>query len=496
MSILPKWTWPVDPVFFSIPRPLVIGATVLIAGYSIYQDVRKNRSSALWTLLVFAGLSFLAWKFTEAKLGLPYFFGLIGALIAEGIRRKASDNYITAALFAALGFLALRYLPESLELRYYSLLFVGVFLGGYSFLKWQIVRGGGPAEDAGDFIVYGVAGVLVGARLGHVLFYDLDKALADPKWIFMIWTGGLASHGAVIGLIIAMWLFTKARSIPFVEGSDRFAFSAALGATLVRLGNLMNSEIVGRRVPDDAWGFRFTRVEGAAAPYRYPTQIAEILLGLFVLGVLFLVDKRLGKEKRPRGAMISTFFLVYFIGRFIIEFWKEYEPPIPAGTPYPSSLTTGQLLSLPGIAIGILGLYWSFKYRVPAGWPSVRPVEDKEMREERRRKAKAKPKDEDEDEEDDDERDRDEGGDDDERDRDEGGDDDERGSKKRDRDEPGDDDGHDDDEHDDDEHDDEHDDERDDDEDEEKPPAQHDPDIDDEFDEKGALKRRRGPSES
>ena len=443
MSNLPKLDWPVDPVFFSIPRPIVIGATVLIAGYSIYQDIRKNRSSALWTLLFFAGLTFVAWKMTEAKLGIAYFLGLIGVLIGEGIRRKASDNYITAALFAALGFIALRYMPESLELRYYSLLFVGVFLGGYSFLKWQIVRSGGPAEDAGDFIVYGVAGVLLGARLGHVLFYDFDKALADPLWIFKIWTGGLASHGAVIGLIIAMWLFTKARGIPFVEGSDRFAFSAALGATLVRLGNLMNSEIVGRRVPNDAWGFRFTRIEGVQAPYRYPTQIGEILLGLLVLGVLFLVDKRLGKEKRPRGVMISTFFLVYFIGRFIIEFWKEYEPPIPAGTPYPSSLTTGQLLSLPGIAIGVLGLYLSFKHRIPAGWPSSRLVEEPELREERRKaKAKAKDEEDDEDEERDDERDDD------------------------------------------------------DDDDDEKPSAQHDPDIDDEFDEKGALKRRRGPSES
>jgi prolipoprotein diacylglyceryl transferase len=499
MSNLPKIPWNVDPIFFQIPRPIVIGATALIAGYSIYQDIRKNRASALWTILLFAGLSFAAWKIAEAKLGLMYVFGLVGALIAEGIRRKATDNYVTAALFAALGFIALRYLPESLELRYYSLLFVGVFLGGYSFLKWQIVRGGGPAEDAGDFIVYGVAGVLVGARLGHVLFYDLDKALADPKWIFMIWTGGLASHGAVIGLIIAMWMFTKARGISFLEGSDRFSFSAALGATLVRLGNLMNSEIVGRRVPDDAWGFQFKRIDSAPAPFRYPTQLAEILLGLFVLGVLFVVDKRLGKEKRPRGVMISTFFAVYFVGRFIVEFWKEYEPPIPVGTPYPSSLTTGQLLSLPGIALGLFGLYWAFKHKIPAGWPSVRLAEDAEMREERRRKAKKKRQLEIEDDEDDDEDeledekpDDDEGDESDERDDKRKRDDrkrDDSDQKGKDDDEPEDEDEDEGDERDD--EDDEDDDERD-----EKPSRPHDPDIDDEFDEKGALKRRRGPSES
>jgi prolipoprotein diacylglyceryl transferase len=157
----------------------------------------------------------------------------------------------------------------SYELRYYSLLFVAVFLGGYWLLNWQFRRGGADDEEAGDFIVYGVLGVLVGARLGHVIFYDLDKALKDPIWVFKIWTGGLASHGAVIGLILAMYLFTKRRGIPFLEGADRFSFSAALGATLVRLGNFFNSEIVGRRT-DQTWGVQFPRFdhELAEVPYR------------------------------------------------------------------------------------------------------------------------------------------------------------------------------------------------------------------------------------
>jgi prolipoprotein diacylglyceryl transferase len=483
MSNLPKITWDVNPVFFQIPRPVVLGVAALIAGYSIYKEIRRNRSTALWTLLLFLGLTGLAWKFVEAKLGYAYFIGLALAFIAEGARRKASDHYVTAALFASLGFIAWRFLPESLDLRYYSLLFVGVFLGGYAFLKWQIVRGGGPVEDAGDFIVYGVLGVLVGARLGHVLFYDLDKALADPAWVFQIWTGGLASHGAVIGLILAMWFYTKSRRIPFLEGADRFAFSAALGATLVRIGNLMNSEIVGRRVPGQTWGFAFPRFDhGDHLVYRYPTQLGEILLGLIVLGALFLVDKKLGEEKRPRGAMISTFFAVYFVGRFIVEFWKEYEPPLPEGTPYPSSLTTGQLLSIPGILLGFFGLYWSLKQRIPVGWPNTRLAEDDDELPARKRAAGA-PDDED-DEDEDDDRD----------------DDDEKAerrpkaaqssknqrSKAAAR------------EDDTDEDDTDEDDNRDDDDDaddEDRPSAERDADIDDEFDEKGALKRRRGPPE-
>jgi len=246
-------------------------------------------------------------------------------------------------------------------LRWYSLLFVGVFLGGYALLNWQIRRGGGDEEEAGDFIVYGVLGVLVGARLGHVLFYDLDKALADPMWIFKIWTGGLASHGAVIGLAIAMYVFCKRRRIPFLEGADRFTFSGALGATLVRIGNFFNSEIVGKKT-DQSWGVQFPRYDEDPISYRYPTQLFEAAIGIFVLVALLVFDRALGKEKRPRGAMISFWFAVYFPLRFIIEFFKE--PQVFQG----AKLDMGQYLSIPGALLGVIGLYWSFKRRIPAGW--------------------------------------------------------------------------------------------------------------------------------
>jgi len=346
MSSLPSIDWDLDPVFVSVPQNAVIGVAGAIALYSFFQ----------------------------------------------GMRKKGGDHTSTGILFALLAFVAFKYMEHGLELRYYSMLFVGVFLGGYALLKWQIERGGGPAEDAGDFIVYGVLGVLLGARLGHVLFYDLDKALADPAWIFKIWTGGLASHGAVLGLITAMFIFTRRRGIPFVEGSDRFAFSAALGAALVRLGNLLNSEIVGRVVPDQSWGFRFKRYGEDARlpeiPLRYPTQIAEMLLGFGVLGALYLFDKRLGREKRPRGALISMFFLLYFIGRFCVEFYKEYEGN--GGKPLGLPITMGQFLSLPGILIGVVGLYLSFKKRIPVGWPTMPVAEDREEAKARKRRKRKK----------------------------------------------------------------------------------------------------------
>jgi phosphatidylglycerol---prolipoprotein diacylglyceryl transferase len=414
---LPQVNWDVDPVFLPIPKTLVIGVAGAIALYSLFQ----------------------------------------------GTRKKGGDHLSTAALFGALAVLAWQFMGDSLELRYYSLLFVAVFLGGYALLKWQIVRGGGEADDAGEFIVYGVLGVLVGARLGHVLFYDLDHALRDPVWVFKIWTGGLASHGAVVGLIIAMWIFTKRRGIAFLEGADRFVFSATLGATLVRIGNLMNSEIVGRKT-DQSWGFKFPRFDSRLppneVPYRYPTQLAEIALGCLVMLALYLLDKRLGKEKRPRGVLIAAFFVVYFTGRFFIEFYKEFEGPVESGSP----VTMGQILSLPGVLLGVYGLYWAFKHRLPVGWPT--PAKAK-----RDAPAPADEDDGDEPEEDED-------------------DDEDKVDRSKDEDSERDDDSERD------ESDESDDDESDDDEDEKSEGDKEvDPDVAAEFDDKGSLKRRRNPSE-
>ncbi len=316
LAALPSWTWDIDPVFLRLPKNAV--AAVIAA------------------------------------------FGVLSLLL--GLKRKIADQTTTGVIFVVMAGVMAQFLSDQVELRYYSLLFVVVFLGGHALLNWQIKRGGGSPEVASDFIVYGVLGVLVGARLGHVAFYDLDKALADPWWVFKIWTGGLASHGAVVGLIFVMYLFTKKRGVPFLEGADRFAFSATLGATVVRIGNLMNSEILGREVPDQSWGMRFPRVDPAGS-LRYPSQVYEILLGLFVFLGLFLADQRMGKEKRPRGALISWFFVLYFTGRLFTERYKEIE-----GLAKDSPITMGQYLSVPGVLLGVFGLWWAYKHREPVGW--------------------------------------------------------------------------------------------------------------------------------
>lgn len=329
-ALLPKWEWNVDPVMWEPPKGPVVA---LIAA-----------------------------------------FGVISLLM--GLKRKINDQTTTGLLFLVMAAVLMIFLGDTVSLRYYSLLFVVVFLGGHALLNWQVKRGGGSPEVASDFIVYGVLGVLVGARLGHVLFYDLDQALKDPWWVFKIWTGGLASHGAVVGLIIAMYVFCKRRGVPFLEGSDRFAFSATLGATVVRIGNLMNSEIVGRVVPDQSWGMRFPRHDHnvAEVPLRYPSQIYEILLGTFVFIGLLIADRAMGYEKRPRGALISWFFVLYFGGRLFTERYKEIE-----ALPPDSAITMGQYLSFPGVLLGLYGLWRAYKRREPAGW--VEPGDEREREE-------------------------------------------------------------------------------------------------------------------
>ena len=284
-----------------------------------------------------------------------------------------------------------------LAIRYYGLLFLGVFLGGWALFRWQIRRGylvhlpkfrqGGATEeeankrmreaadvDASDIFMPGILGVLIGARLGHVLFYDLDRFLQDPLWLFQIWKGGLASHGATAGLLVSLYIYGRRHKQSYFEVLDRFAYSAALGSALVRLGNFFNSEIVGR-VTDQTWGVRFVRYDHVIhkvpldqVPLRHPSQLYEFGLGMFVMLCIYLVDRLSGKEKRPRGALISTFFLVYFPGRMLIEQFKEFQTLAPD-----AGITMGQILSVLPAAMGLIAMIIVWVKRVPAGW-TPRPL--------------------------------------------------------------------------------------------------------------------------
>ena len=259
-----------------------------------------------------------------------------------------------------------------IQVRYYGLVFALMMIGGDYIWQWQMLRGGHTQREAEGFFLWGAVAVIAGSRLGQVLFYDPARYLAHPIEIFYVWRGGLASHGATLGLVLVLVLYARHLKLSKLEVLDRFAMSAALGATMVRFGNFMNSEIVGR-VTDVPWAVKFprciydSRLPLDLVPGRHPSQIYEVFLGLFVLASLYLVDRKY-KEERPVGLLAFLFLFLYFSGRFVVEFFKEYQTL----SPDRSSLTMGQWLSIPFVLIGAYGLYRT--YRAPVPTSSLRPV--------------------------------------------------------------------------------------------------------------------------
>jgi len=236
------------------------------------------------------------------------------------------------------------------QIRYYGLVFVATLLLGFWVWRRQMLRGGYAAAVADRFLIWGTIATLAGARLGHCFFYEPQRFMADPVSILFFWQGGLASHGALIGLILALFLFARRNRLPVLEVIDRFAMSAAVGSAGIRLGNFLNSEIVGRatNVP---WAVRFIYYDHGAVA-RHPSQLYEFILGVLVLLVLYLADRWGGQEQRPLGLMTGLFLTVYFAGRFAVEFFKEFQ------TPRCSILTMGQILSIIPFLAGVGLLAW------------------------------------------------------------------------------------------------------------------------------------------
>lgn len=277
-----------------------------------------------------------------------------------------------------------------LTIRFYGVLFALGLLLGFYLWRWQMDRGGHHRPTTEKYLVWGVVAVLVGSRLGHCLFYEPEIYLKNPLKILEIWKGGLASHGATLGLILSLWLYARRYKFSFFEIIDRFAMSATMGAIFVRLGNFMNSEIVGK-VWDGAWAVRFPRYAEmnqrtleanlghplgyAVLPLpRHPSQLYEALGGLAVFLLLLLVDRAL-KEKRPRGLLAGLFLTGYFTFRFLVEFFKEFQslaslkldPQLHVITVTPTSgLTMGQYLSIPFILLGIVLVVMSIRIHAPA----------------------------------------------------------------------------------------------------------------------------------
>lgn len=239
--------------------------------------------------------------------------------------------------------------------RWYGLLFATSFLFGYIIMD-RIFRNENLGQNVLDRLtIYMAIGVIAGARLGHCLFYEPGYYLSHPFEIIKIWHGGLASHGAGIGIIIALWLFARKEKKDFTWIIDRIAIVVALSGFFIRMGNLMNSEIYGveTTVP---WGFVFLR-NGETAP-KHPTQIYEAIAYLLIFVLLFRIYWQ-NKGEHIQGVLISLTMILIFAARFFIEFLKEDQVAFEAGM----TLNMGQLLSIPFVIGGFAWLYLSLKQK-------------------------------------------------------------------------------------------------------------------------------------
>jgi prolipoprotein diacylglyceryl transferase len=248
-----------------------------------------------------------------------------------------------------------------IAIRYYSLMFVIAFMLGLYLMKKIFISEKISLEKLDSLFIYIVVSTLIGARLGHFLFYDpqflIEKPLEvilpfrfSPKFEF---TGfaGLASHGAAIGIITALYIYSKkVLKKPIFFILDRVVVPVALGAVFVRLGNLMNSEIIGKPTNAD-YGFVFKRL-GEDFP-RHPAQLYEAICYLIIFVILYFVYWKTTKKEKP-GYLFGLFFVLLWTVRFVIEFFKEAQ--VDERSEW--ALNTGQWLSIPLV---IVGLYFMFR---------------------------------------------------------------------------------------------------------------------------------------
>ncbi|MCX6154542.1 MAG: prolipoprotein diacylglyceryl transferase [Candidatus Kapabacteria bacterium] len=240
------------------------------------------------------------------------------------------------------------------EVRWYGLLFALAFILCYWVLHYVYVREAKPLKQLEVLTIYLITGTVLGARLGHCLFYEGAYYLANPVEILFIWNGGLASHGAGIGVTLSVILFAyRYGKSELVWLMDRVSLVVPIAATCVRLGNFFNSEIIGRPA-DVAWAVVFARLNDATP--RHPSQLYEAIAYILIFIFLFITYKSF-KTEIPKGRITGYFLTFLFSARFLIEFFKERQVPFEQSM----SVDMGQLLSLPFIAFGIFMLWWSFR---------------------------------------------------------------------------------------------------------------------------------------
>lgn len=230
--------------------------------------------------------------------------------------------------------------------RYYGLMFALGFLVGYHITRRIFLNEGKKEEDLSSLLFHIMVGTIMGARLGHCLFYEPAYYLSHPLEILKVWKGGLASHGGSLGVAIAIWIYTRKHiDQPYIWLADRLTIGVAFTAGCIRIGNFFNSEIIGK-ASDLPWAIVFTKIDNLP---RHPAMLYESLAYLIIFAVLAFNYKRHSTALVP-GRQIGILLIGSFTARFFIEFVKENQVAFESGM----TLNMGQLLSIPFILVGVL----------------------------------------------------------------------------------------------------------------------------------------------
>ena len=243
-----------------------------------------------------------------------------------------------------------------LSVHWYGLM----YLAGFALALWlggiRARRSGGlwRPEQVSDLVFYGAVGVVLGGRVGYVIFYHFDYFVRDPLWLFKVWDGGMSFHGGLLGVLVAMWLYGRSQGKGFFQVTDFLAPLVPLGLGLGRIGNFIGGELWGR-TSDLPWAMVFPTDPGQLA--RHPSQLYQFFLeGLVLFGILWWFSSK----PRPRMSVSGLFLLIYGLARFAVEFVRE--PDAQLGFIAFDWLTMGQMLSLPMVVMGIVFMVWGYRH--------------------------------------------------------------------------------------------------------------------------------------
>ena len=248
-----------------------------------------------------------------------------------------------------------------LSIHWYGLMYLIGFAGAYFIGTYRAIRIAPWNSDyVGDLLFYGAMGVILGGRIGYLLFYDFAHYLEAPLDVFKVWQGGMSFHGGLLGVAFATWLFARKTNQSLLAVWDFVAVMAPIGLLTGRIGNFINGELWGK-VTESQWGMLVYDPSLNAVVAKYPTQLLEAFLEGLVLLILLLWYTR---KPRPFGSVAGLFLVSYGSFRFFVEFYRV--PDVQLGYLYGDWLTMGQVLSTPMIIIGLgLMIYAHKKHSSP-----------------------------------------------------------------------------------------------------------------------------------